>query len=87
MMDTREAKRRRLAYVLIVAFISIVTVVIGGILYTQHVAHQSDLRWCELLIPLDDAYQKFPLSDELGQKMVAAVHDLRINFGCLKGGS
>lgn len=67
---------------LIFAYISIIAVVVASILYTQSVDRQSNQKWCEVLVPLDDAYSTSPPTTELGQKVARAMHDLRINFGC-----
>lgn len=44
---------------------------------------ESDQRWCALLTDLDAAYQTSPgPSTELGKKVAAEIHKLRVGFGC-----
>lgn len=81
-------------YAIAVAFIAVVAVSVAGVLYTNVVQRQaeqraevarqdSDRRWCALLSDLDAAYQTSPgPSTELGKKVAAEIHRLRVGFGC-----
>lgn len=64
-----------------------VVLVIGGILYTNFVQQQADRQWCELIVTLDQAYQAEPPQTELGQRIAAAMHQLREEFDCRGGGA
>lgn len=45
---------------------------------------KADMRWCQLLIPLDDSYQTNPnvQATELGRRVAAAIHAIRQETGC-----
>lgn len=45
---------------------------------------KADQRWCKLLVPLDDSYQKNPnvQATDIGRKVAAAIHEIRIETGC-----
>lgn len=45
---------------------------------------KADQRWCKLLVPLDDSYKSNPnvQASELGRRVAAAIHDIRIETGC-----
>lgn len=53
------------------------------IAYTNYAIHKSDQELCEVLTPLDDAYQHAttPLSGT-GQKIATAIHDQVLRRGC-----
>lgn len=84
----------RFWYAITVAFVAVLIVSIAGVAYTNFVQRQaerraelvrieSDRRWCALLTDLDAAYQAAPgPTTELGKKVAAEIHKLRIGFGC-----
>lgn len=84
----------RLSYAIVVAFFACLCVALAGVVYTNYVQKQadrrstaeradSDRRWCALLSDLDDAYQAPPgPTTEVGRKVAAEIHRLRVGFGC-----
>lgn len=52
----------------------------AGIVYTRHVQHQADQRWCDLLATLDQPSQ--PATTERGRVVQQQIHRLRSELGC-----
>lgn len=84
-------------YAMAVSFIACVAIALSGVVYTNHVQQQadrrstaeradSDRRWCALLTDLDDAYGAPPgPTTDLGRKVAAEIHKLRLSFRCPAG--
>jgi hypothetical protein len=84
----------RLSYAIVVAFFACVCIALAGVVYTNYVQSQarhrteaeraeSDRRWCALLTELDNAYATSPgPTTEVGKKVAAEIHQLRVGFGC-----
>ncbi len=75
--------------VLVTVFLSVMGLAIAGVLYTSHVDGQrekaereADQRWCELLNTLDEAYQSGTPTTDLGKRVAAAIHNLRVGLDC-----
>lgn len=85
---------RRVVYVLIAVLLSSMATGVIAIQLANRAAAQSerraelarqesDRRWCALLSELDDAYAGPPApTTELGRKVAAEIHRLRVGFGC-----
>lgn len=81
-------------YAIAVSFVAVVAIALAGVGYTNYVQDQaqrrteaeraeSDRRWCALLTDLDSAYATSPgPTTEIGMKVAAEIHQLRIAFGC-----
>lgn len=76
-------------YAVLAVLVSVLLLGVGGYVYIGHVDGQreraereSDQRWCELLRTLDEAYGAVPPSSELGRRVAAAIHDLRVDLSC-----
>jgi hypothetical protein len=81
-------------YAIMVSFIACVVIAGSGLVYTNYVQKQadrrstaervdSDRRWCALLTDLDEAYSSSPTpTTEVGRKVAAEIHRLRVAFGC-----
>lgn len=81
-------------YAIAVSFFACLLIALSGVLYTDHVQKQaqrradaeradSDRRWCALLSELDHAYSTPPgPATEVGMKVAAEVHQLRVGFRC-----
>lgn len=54
----------------------------GGMFYTNHVAQESERKWCEFIVTLDDAWSSTPPQSALGRQVAASLHKLRDEFGC-----
>ncbi len=74
---------------LLVIFLSVAGLTVAGVTYTGFVDHrreaaerEADRRWCVLLVTLDEAYSSGTPSTELGRKVAAAVHTLRVDLDC-----
>lgn len=84
----------RFWYAITVAFAACLITAIASVGYSswvnsesqrrsQQARVESDRRWCALLSDLDDAYQGPPApTTELGRKVAAEIHRLRIAFAC-----
>lgn len=84
----------RLWYALLVSFLACVVVAGSSVGYAGWVNAESqkraaaarvesDRRWCSLLTALDETYQGPPSpTTELGRKVAAEIHELRVAFGC-----
>lgn len=76
--------------VLATIVLSMLAVALAGVVYIGHVDSQreaaereSDRRWCDLLVTLDDAYTSgTPPATEVGKRVAAAIHTLRVQLGC-----
>jgi hypothetical protein len=81
-------------YAIAVSFVACLAIALAGVGYTNYVQGQarrhteaeraeSDRRWCALLTELDNAYATSPgPSTEVGKKVAAEIHGLRVSFGC-----
>lgn len=62
-------------------------VVIAGVVYTNHVARESESKWCGVVVTLDDSYAT-PRSpgaappSAVGQRMMEEMKRLRHEFHC-----
>lgn len=84
----------RLSYAICVAFFACLAVALSSLVYSSHVQRQaehraeiaridSDRRWCALLTDLDVAYRSAPgPTTELGRRVAAEIHRLRLAFEC-----
>lgn len=76
-------------YLLVVTFAATLLLAVLGVLYTNwsisrqdKAERENDRRWCEMLVTLDDAYGSTPPQSELGRRLAADIHKLRIDLGC-----
>lgn len=54
---------------------------------TGRTVAENSQKWCELLTTLDEAYNAMPQSrpqTELGKRVAASIHQLRVDFNCPK---
>lgn len=73
---------RQLVYILLTILVSVLAVSAAGIIYTGYESHQSDLRWCELLNTLNQAYTTSPPQTETGRMVAKSIAHLHGSFGC-----
>lgn len=45
-------------------------------------ARKSEQQWCELLVTLDNIYQKKQPETQAAQQFAAEIHRLKVKFGC-----
>lgn len=76
------AKDRSLLKALAVALASAIVVSVSGVIYTGISNQENNRQWCELLVPLDNAYTTQQPASTLGKSVAAAIHRLRNNFHC-----
>jgi hypothetical protein len=81
-------------YAIAVSFVACAVIALAGVGYTNYVQSQarhrteaeraeSDRRWCALLTELDNAYATSPgPTTEVGKKVAAEIHQLRVGLGC-----
>jgi hypothetical protein len=73
---------RTVLYLAILALLVAAAVGVNSIIYANSVARQSNRNWCSLVANLDDAYHQQPPTTELGRKIAADMHNLRVRLGC-----
>lgn len=74
-------------WLLVVICASQFAMVIGGILYTNHVAAENARKWCNLLVTLDEAYQANPPPSAIGKRVASDIHNLRTDLRCVRKSS
>lgn len=62
--------------VLVAAFL----VACAGVVYTNRVQREADLRWCALLMTLDQP--QIPPTTDRGRRVQTQIHELRRSLGC-----
>lgn len=69
---------------LLACFALVIAVLVGvnSIVYANRVQQQSNRNWCSLVTNLDDAYRQNPPNTDLGRKIAADMHNLRVRLGC-----
>jgi hypothetical protein len=86
-------RRQPVWYIVAAIAASMLAVALAGLTYTSHVQRQADRRhdqivrdserkWCEFVVVLDDAWSATPPQSPLGRQVAASLHTLRIDFGC-----
>jgi len=48
----------------------------------RQAVHESELRWCGLIVGLDDAYRAVPPQTPAGRAAADAMAQMRVKFGC-----
>jgi hypothetical protein len=79
--------RGALLYAVLALILVNVTVSATGIVYTNYNQRQSDHKWCQLFRDLDrpvDPRITDPKQRERTQSIVAKIHKLRVEYGCVK---
>lgn len=70
-------------YILAVVYASMFLAVLGNMLYTNHVADQTNRRWCGVLRVYHDAYARNPAPEtQLGKDIKAQIEQLYTDFDC-----
>lgn len=82
MTAPETAHYRVIMYTVIAIVASFASLTGVNIWYTNHVTHQNNERWCDLLTKLDSAYVHNPPSTDTGRSIAAGIHSLRISFEC-----
>lgn len=76
-------RTRKPLYQLAVILVSFLLLTAGGVLYTNWVQKDSERKWCDLMVTLDNSYQ--PNYDKLsgpGKSVADQIHRLRREFSC-----
>lgn len=82
MTRRKYAVDRRTAYLLIVIFASAMAASMSAILYAGHVDRQSNQKWCNLVVRLDDTYRTQTPASQLGKDIANEFKQLRQDFDC-----
>lgn len=73
-------------YAVIASYLAVLVVGLVCIGYANHVAHESEQRWCGVVATLDDAYAGSGTGTRpqtaIGLQLMNEVHKLRAEFGC-----
>lgn len=72
----------RLWYPMVAVLVSMVLIAGVTVWYVHREQKRADARWCDILAPLDDAYRANVPATPTGRDVAAAVHKLRLQFGC-----
>lgn len=75
----RPGPRRWRGVAMILPF---VVLVIGAILYTNHVQRVADHRWCAFITTLDEWAESTPPQTEVGRRFAVDVQQLREDLDC-----
>lgn len=76
----------RIGYAVVVAFIACAAIAFASVAYSSHVQRETDKKWCTLMVTLDEAYSGAQKpTTPLGQRVAAAIHDLRTDLDCPPG--
>jgi len=77
-----NTRNRRIAQAT-VALIGVAILISFTIWYTSYSQRQDDLRWCALMVGLDNRYQSLPPdSDPAALDFATKIHDLRRSLHC-----
>jgi len=76
--------RARLIYGLVTVIL--VMLVLTGVNYwlVAYKTHESERKWCAIIVALDDAYRATPPKTDIGKNLAQQFVDLRQEFGCEK---
>lgn len=81
-----KPRYQKLIWTMITALASAVAVAVSSIVYTGLSISNNNQRWCDLLAPLDEAYNSgnpaTAPQTPLGRKVAASIHKLSDEFGC-----
>lgn len=70
-------------YLLVIIYVSMVALTAANILYTNHVAQQSERRWCGVLAVYHQAYaDNPPPTTQAGKDIKTQLERLYTDFGC-----
>lgn len=72
----------RLWYALLVSFLACITVMLGSVMYANHVAQESERKWCRVVTTMDDAWKDRPPPSSSGQQLAEEIRRLRAEFRC-----
>lgn len=82
-MPLTGAVSRQTWYVLAVVYVSMFAMSLVNILYTNHVAEQSNRQWCGVLRIYHDAAQTNPPpASQYGRDILAQLEQLYTDFHC-----
>jgi hypothetical protein len=81
-ISTKARLPRKILYGLIVSYVSALAIAGMSIQYSNYVNTESNQRWCDLLVLLDDTYSATPSQNETRKRVAAEIHRLRIDFEC-----
>lgn len=80
---TIYATPRGLIVAWVVSFLCMLGLTGGSMLYATNVDRNSNQKWCELIISLDERYQAIPPDAPVEAKDFAnRIHHLRTNLEC-----
>lgn len=72
----------RLWYALLVSFVATIVVAMSCLWWTAAQQRESDVRWCRLMVALDNAYTSNPPRTPVGRDIAQQIHELRRSLGC-----
>jgi len=72
----------RTGWSLVMVLFFAVLVGAGSVVYSNHVAAESQRKWCSLISTMDEAYSATPPTTEIGRKLARDIKSLRAEFDC-----
>jgi hypothetical protein len=69
-------------YALLIAFVSSLVMGVVAVQYANHVDRQSNQQWCEIVVTLDETYDKQPPQSESGKVIAREMKRMRHDFDC-----
>lgn len=85
MTEEEERKRNGKITQAITVLVSLGILISTLFLYVNWTQRQDDLRWCKLMVGLDNRYQALPSdADSAAREFASNIHDLRVKLHCPK---
>lgn len=81
-MTDSKAVRARKRWAIGMVAISYVALAVVCVLFTNHAVHESERKWCGIVVLFDNTNRETPPSTETGRKLAERMAQLRKDFGC-----
>ena len=80
--EQEHRKDRRRATEALIALLGVAVLISFTLWYVAYSQREADLRWCSLMVPLDDRYQKLVDPSPDAKQFADSVHVLRSQLHC-----
>lgn len=80
--DTRPWLNRKPWYSFLMIYVSMAALGVGSVLYSHHVAQESEKKWCSLIGTLNEGYSRGNPTTPIGQKLKSDFAALNRDLGC-----
>lgn len=69
-------------YVMAAILVSSLSIGLASVVYANHVALESERKWCSIVATMDDAYKAQPPITESGKNVARDIDKLRSSLRC-----